>query len=176
MSRNKTRSGAWLVLIPALLLAVPARGADGTLVITDNAVDVHTIAVLGHSDSIIRDLLPGTPPGQSGQLENRFGPVRVMKEIDGDSPDLWLAWFTGSMFDSAKLELFDLSSSSTPYLTIDIDNVRVMELQVAADSEGEGPPREMLGLAYSKVRWTTAGGETGCWDIGANPGGGGQPC
>ena len=137
----------------SLATTFPSTAAEGTL----QLVGYPVIPVVSYSDHVIRDVSGGSIA---------WGPIRVIKVMDCNTTNLWLDMLQGTIFTTAQLVLHE-GNPNAPFLTIDLEHVLLFEVSIAADAEGEGAPRETVGMTYQKVTWT-AEGVSGCWQVVAN--------
>jgi len=144
----------------------PAAGQDPLLgvvgVLTLDGFD--TVPIRAFAQSI--EVAASTSGG--GVSKPTFSPIRIVRDQDALSPQLYVTAAKGTHIPSAEIVL------AGGNLTIELDDVLLSE--GSTDSMQNGIPLEELGLAYGAIQltWSENGGAaiTASWDIVQNTGGG----
>ncbi len=146
----------------------PAAGEDPLLgVVGVLALDgFDTVPIRAFTQSV---QVPTSASG-GGVAKANFSPIRIARDQDALSPELYLTAAKGVHIPSAEIVL------AGGNLTIELDDILLT--QASTDSMQNGIPLEELGLAFGAIQltWSESGSAaiTASWDIVQNTGSGGS--
>jgi type VI secretion system Hcp family effector len=154
------------LFLPTMVFAAAPPVVDsGTGAPAARVVGRITIAGIGQNINVRAFRWGATAAG--GAARPVFAEAYVVKAVDNTSPLLMLRLAQGANLSSVVLEVFSPGTTNVlaTYELTDARLAAVTDGDPGRSSASGGQPLEELGITYRRVRITSAGGSTTCWDV-----------
>jgi type VI secretion system secreted protein Hcp len=142
----------------------PNQRVIGQITITD--INTEPVPVRAFSWGVKMSIASGGGGG-GGAGKANFDDLRVVKDLDENSPKLLVAAATGRHLQRAVLTIFEEGSTSTPLATYTLTDVLLTVDAHGDDGKAGGAPTEEIQFTYSKIE-LTARGVSGGFDLKTN--------